>query len=1166
MFAADKKLKTIYVSDKWQVPEDTDSMFNGCTALTGANGTTYNEDHVDGTYACIDKAGQPGYLTATSATRQGDTLYLHGNVGEFDLQPYLTQYDNNIGTAYDDTIKHIIALPGTVLPENCGCMFIDLRAVTDIDLKNADTSNVKNMSCMFYRCYALTSLDLSGFDTSNVLGFSDMFYECRNLTSLDLTGFDTSKTTDLSKMFYNCKELTSLDISDFDTAKVTDMSDMFNGCAKLETIKVSDEWSTANVDLSDDMFTGCTALVGGNGTTYDSTFTNKTYARIDGENPGYLTAASSAELIGDKLVLRGDVVLADVQTDANKAAVKSVYAVKGCTLPQNSTAMFRGFTKLEEVDLRNADTSNVISMSEMFSGCTSLKTLDLSYFDTSKNESISYMFYGCSELTELDISGFNTANTTMMNEAFRNCGKLKTIYVSTGWRFDSFEWGYDMFTGCSSLIGSNGTICDGTNNHATYARIDREDTPGYLTGVYTATVTATNGSATADKTEHILKGDEVALTITPDEHYHIESVKVNGTPIAAPYNSFAMPDDDAEIAVTCAIDTYLITFKNDDGSELKSGNVAYGTTPVYSGETPTKAADAQYTYTFSGWTPTISKVTGKKTYTATYSETVNKYTVTFVDEDGTVLETDTVEYGEKPVYTSEKPIKEKTAQYTYVFNGWSDGTKTYNPDYLPTVLGDVTYTASYKEEIRRYKVKWFDEDGTTRLEVDWNVYCGTMPTYDSETPTKAADDQYTYTFAGWTDGTNTYGLNDELPAVSGDVSYWAVFESTVNKYTVKFVDEDGNVLQSSDVDYGTKPVYSGKTPTKAATAQYTYTFKGWDKEIASVTGEATYTATYSNTLNKYAVKFVNEDGTVLQNTNVDYGTKPVYSGKTPTKAATAQYTYTFAGWDKEIAAVTGAATYTATYTSTVNKYTVKWVNEDGTLLETDTVEYGKLPEYNGDEPVKANTAENSYAFAGWDKTVAEVTGDVTYKATYGSTANPYTITYKVDGKAYKTATLRYGDSIVLIAAPTKAGYAFSGWQSAYKTMPAGNIEITGSFAIDKTTLKHVEAKEPTYTDEGNTEYWYSETLDKYFSDENGENEIGRDDTVVAKLVKNRVPGDANGDGKFDIKDATTIAQYLAGWNVKIDLEQADVDGDGNVTVRDMTLIKQSLAHWNVTLK
>ena len=136
---------------------------------------------------------------------------------------------------------------------------------------------------------------------------------------------------------------------------------------------------------------------------------------------------------------------------------------------------------------------------------------------------------------------------------------------------------------------------------------------------------------------------------------------------------------------------------------------------------------------------------------------------------------------------------------------------------------------------------------------------------------------------------------------------------TVTKYVITFANEDGTVLQQTEVEEGSMPEYTGATPSKQATAQYSYTFAGWDKPLTSASAEVTYTATYSSVVNKYVIKFVNENGDVLQQGELEYGKTPVYTGTTPVKAEDDNYTYTFAGWDKEISAVTGEATYVATF-------------------------------------------------------------------------------------------------------------------------------------------------------------------------------------------------------------------------------------------------------------
>jgi hypothetical protein len=154
----------------------------------------------------------------------------------------------------------------------------------------------------------------------------------------------------------------------------------------------------------------------------------------------------------------------------------------------------------------------------------------------------------------------------------------------------------------------------------------------------------------------------------------------------------------------------------------------------------------------------------------------------------------------------------------------------------------------------------------------------------------------------------------------------------VNKYTVVFEDEDGTELSSAEYDYGTDAddIVKPADPTKAPTAQYTYTFAGWSPAIAEVTGNVTYTATYSSAVNKYTVVFKNADGTELSSAEYDYGTAAadIVKPADPTKAATQQYTYTFSGWSPAIAEVTGDATYTATYSQTENPV-VAYVDANG---------------------------------------------------------------------------------------------------------------------------------------------------------------------------------------------------------------------------------------------
>ena len=135
-----------------------------------------------------------------------------------------------------------------------------------------------------------------------------------------------------------------------------------------------------------------------------------------------------------------------------------------------------------------------------------------------------------------------------------------------------------------------------------------------------------------------------------------------------------------------------------------------------------------------------------------------------------------------------------------------------------------------------YTVLWV-ADGTT-LETDENVASNTVPTYNGDTPTKATDAQYTYTFAGaWTPAVG--------PVVS-NTTFTAVFTETLNTYTVTWKNWNGDVLETDEnVPYGTTPTYDGETPERTADAAGTYTFTGWNPGVGPIEGETVYIAQFS---------------------------------------------------------------------------------------------------------------------------------------------------------------------------------------------------------------------------------------------------------------------------------------------------------------------------------
>ncbi len=204
-------------------------------------------------------------------------------------------------------------------------LFSYVHAGEIIGLNTWNVSNVTSIENMFYY-FSVPNLNLSGWDMSNVSNTYEMFdgatitnlnmsgvtfpgnsdglsfYGISGLTTLNLSNVDTSNVTYMYNMFSGLSSLTTLDLSSFDTSNVVSMGNMFSGDSSLVTIYVGDNFVidgahydsdygywTSNVDTGY-MFDGCTSLVGGAGTTYNTNNNPTEYARIDTPStPGYFT-------------------------------------------------------------------------------------------------------------------------------------------------------------------------------------------------------------------------------------------------------------------------------------------------------------------------------------------------------------------------------------------------------------------------------------------------------------------------------------------------------------------------------------------------------------------------------------------------------------------------------------------------------------------------------------------------------------------------------------------------------------------------------------------------------------------------------------------------------------------------------------------------------------
>lgn len=282
--------RTIYCNvDMSAMPGITNSegMFGGdarYVRLKGENGTAWDANHIDKSYARPDKPGQPGYFSRKPTTAQALPY------AKYDpLTRVLTYYYDGNYYRNDPYI--------TILEEDYQKKFLDYasdiqKIVIDPSVLNGRPISIAGWFSTCKPSVPLSSLTkiegLEYIDGTRLKNVSNLFDGCTALEYIDFELFNLPVVTDMSGMFYNCHSLKAVDLYGVSVYNVTTVSGMFTGCSSLERIWCPTDWTIYGMD-ADDLFDGCTSLVGGKGTRYDPNHTYLDYARPDGgiDAPGY---------------------------------------------------------------------------------------------------------------------------------------------------------------------------------------------------------------------------------------------------------------------------------------------------------------------------------------------------------------------------------------------------------------------------------------------------------------------------------------------------------------------------------------------------------------------------------------------------------------------------------------------------------------------------------------------------------------------------------------------------------------------------------------------------------------------------------------------------------------------------------------------------------------
>ena len=498
-------------------------------------------------------------------------------------------------------------------------------------------------------------------------------------------------------------------------------------------------------------------------------------------------------------------------------------------------------------------------------------------------------------------------------------------------------------------------------------------------------------------------------------------------------------------------DSYKVTYQYTGKVPTGASELPAETTEKY-GAAVTVAADATAPgYTFSGWSREDGFTMPAENVTITGSFTANGETPYKVEHYQQNLEDDGYTLAETENLTGETDTTATANPKTYTgfaFDGTAEGTVASG-----NIAGDGSLVLKLYYTRNSYDVTY--------------AYTGTVPTGASALPEKAtvkygapvtvaeAATAPGYTFSGWS--RNDFTMPAENVTITGSFTANSNTEYTVRHHFQNILDDayDADTAMLSET-------LSGTTDTLTAAAAKTVAgFTAQSFQQKNIAGDGSTVVDIYYNRNSYGVSY--------RYLNTPAGASALPAGAsyrfgaavTVAEAATAPG-YTFSGWSTgdftmpaQDVEITGSFTANGDTAYTVEHYQQNLAGDGYDLVEADT------EHLTGETDTTATANPKTYTGFTFDGTVegtvasGNIAGDGSLVLKLYYTRNSYDVTYAYTGTVPadasalpEKAAVKYGASVTVAEAATAKGHTFSGWSTGDFTMPAQDVEITGSFTAN----------------------------------------------------------------------------------------------------------------------